>query len=580
LERYILRDPTDNLSIKLRHVDSDEDDGAAPNFIIEGTNNNCGPFGTGFRDYFCGTLTPGLVEGGLSVDTTPPQEGRAAELGNGIGMKRETKMTTMNIDWDIGGSGYVVSSVTGSYESFLSEYRALTEGILDLYSEWTDESFSQELRLSSPQDRRFRWMVGAYYLNLDEWQGALSGFPSTGPEGPFSLGRPRGGAGLFGPPVPPSAFPPQNVENTAIFGSVSFDVTDKLTVSLELRREEETLELESSFTQEAPPLDSSTPELAIATARPFGGATIPASGDFSATLPRFIVDYTLSDDTMMYASYAEGNNPGSLNGEVIELEPEVAFPNFQAITGAGYTVDQAELISYEIGAKHSLANGKGFINGAVYFMEWNNQAYSGFLTDTDSNGDGVFIVGSDRLGGGIDYIKNGASEVYGFEVAGAYTLNENWMISGNYNYNKTEIQDLEDAATAAVFGAPGQSAGAPIPRSPEHTAALALDFTMPAASMFGQEGEWFGRWDAWYQSESTTWVVGLAETEKAWLHNLRGGWRNDRYSVTAWIENVLDDDPVLAAQRTTIFTTFDYGYSLSLPQPRTFGITVSASFGQ
>lgn len=570
--------PTENLTIKLRHVDSEEDDGAAPNFVIEGTSNNCGPFGTGFRDYYCGTLSRDLIEGGIDVDTTPPTAGRAAELGNDIGMNRTVEMTTMNIDYDIGGSGYVLSSVTGRYESFLSEYRGLTEKILDVYSEWTDESWSQELRLASPQDQRFRWMVGAYYLELDEWQDALSGFPSLGPNDPFLPTAARGTPGAFGAPVQPAGFPPQTVENKAIFGSVAFDVTDNLTVSLELRREEETLELETFFTQEAMPLDSSTPELAIATARPFGGAQVQGAGEWEATLPRFIVDYTLSDDTMMYASYAEGNNPGQLNGEVIELEPTVAFPNFQNLTGADYEVDQAELISYEIGAKHSLANGRGFINGAVYFMEWNNQVYRSFEV-ADSNGDGVLIPGSDRLGTGIDYQKNGSSEIWGLEVAGAYALNENWSISGNYNYNDTEIQDLEDSATAAVFG-DAQAAGNPVPRSPEHMASLSLDFAIPAANMLGQDGEWFGRWDAWYQSESTTWTLGLAQSEKAWMHNLRGGWRNDRYSVTAWVENVMDDDSVLAAQRTTVFTTFRYGYSLSLPQPRTFGITVSAHFGQ
>jgi iron complex outermembrane receptor protein len=570
--------PTEDLSIKLRHVDSAEDDGVAPVFLIDSPVNNCGPFGTGTRNYYCGTLSSGQIQE-LAVDTRPPTAGRAAELGTGLGMDRDVEMTTMNIDWDIGGSGYLLSSVTGRYESFLSEYRPLTGGVpavLDLYSEWTDESFSQELRLTSPQDQRFRWMIGAYYLEIDQWVDALSGFPSTGPEGAFSLGQERGDAGVFGAPTPP--FPPEAIENTAIFGSVAFDITDKLTVSLELRREEETLDTTTSFIQEAPPLDSSTDELAIATARPFGGAEVQGQGEWTATLPRFIVDYTLSDDTMLYASYSEGNNPGVLNPEVIQLEPTVALPAFQALTGADYEVDQAELISYEIGGKHTFASGRGFLNGAVYFMEWNNQVFRSFEVG-DSNGDGRFVQGSDRLGGGIDFQKNGSSEIYGFELAGGYAITENWYLSGNYNYNKTEIQDLEDSAQAAVFGDP-QAAGNPIPRSPEHTAALALDFTMPASSMFGQEGEWFGRWDAWYQSESTTWVIGLAETEKAWLHNLRGGWRNDRYSVTAWIENVLDDDPVLAAQRTTVFTTFQYGYGLTLPQPRTVGITVSASFGQ
>ncbi|MFT7287658.1 MAG: iron complex outermembrane receptor protein [Halieaceae bacterium] len=241
-------------------------------------------------------------------------------------MKRQNRMTTLNVDWNVGGSGYTLSSVKGTFKQELSEYHALTEGILDLYSEWTDESFSQEFRLASPQDQRFRWMVGAYYLEIDQWVGALSGFPSTSPDGAFSLGQERGDAGLFGAPTAP--FPPEAVENKAIFGSVAFEITDKLTVSVELRREEETLDATTSFIQEAPPLDSSTDELAISTARPFGGAEVSVSGEWKATLPRFIVDYALSDDTMLYASYAEGNSPGSLNPEVIQLEPTVALPAF------------------------------------------------------------------------------------------------------------------------------------------------------------------------------------------------------------------------------------------------------------
>ncbi len=564
--------PTEDISIKLRHVFSDEDDGPAPSFIIEGTSNNCGPFGTGTRNYYCGTLSRDLIEGGLSVNTNPPTAGNTRELG----MKRENTMTTLNIDWDLGGSDYVLSSVTGAFKQDLSEYRALQECCLDLYSQWTDESWSQELRLSSPRDRRVRWMLGAYYLELDQWKDSLSGFPSIGPNDPRAPG-PRGSTiPAFGPPTP---FGEENIENKAVFGSLDVDITDKLTASVELRYEEDDIVTAQSYTQEAMPLDSSTDQLAIDTARPFGGAEVPAAGTFEAWLPRVIVEYSFTDNTMVYGSYAEGNNPGAFNPEVIQLEPTVAFPAFQAITGAGYEVDQAELLSYEFGAKHSFANGRGYLNGAVYIMEWNNQVYRSFLPGEDSNGDGRYVEGSDRLGGGIDYQKNGSSEIWGFELAGAYALTDNWTFSGNYNYNKTEIIDLEDGANLNVTG-DAQAAGNPIPRSPEHMAAFAVDFNIPAGRIFGQEGEWFARSDSVFQSESTTWVIGLAESESGWLHNLRGGWRGDRYSVTAWIENVLDDDPVLAAQRTTNFTTFAYGYSLALPQPRTYGLTISAHFGK
>ena len=102
---------------------------------------------------------------------------------------------------------------------------------------------------------------------------------------------------------------------------------------------------------------------------------------------------------------------------------------------------------------------------------------------------------------------------------------------------------------------------------------------MPAENFWRGDGEWFARWDAWYQSETWTWVVNLAETDAAVLQNLRGGWRNDQYSVTFWVENLTDDDSVLSSQRTTgSFLTGTLGYQLTLPEPRTYGVTLAASF--
>ena len=40
-----------------------------------------------------------------------------------------------------------------------------------------------------------------------------------------------------------------------------------------------------------------------------------------------------------------------------------------------------------------------------------------------------------------------------------------------------------------------------------------------------------------------------------------------------------DDDSVLSSQRTTgSFLTGTLGYQLTLPEPRTFGVTLAASF--
>ena len=570
----ILATPTDDLSIRFRYLYNEDDDGPATQFIIAGENNNCGPFGTGTSNYYCGTLTADLLTRGVSIETSALDDQRyASELG----YKGENNFASLNVDWDVVGSGYTISSVSGWYNEKLKEYKAQIPDELDVFVDWEDEMFSQELRLASPVDRRIRWMIGAYYLDLEYYKEGQVGFPSPGPQGPFSNGDLRGGPGLFG--VNPQ--PTEAIENKAIFGSVGFDITEKLTLSVELRYEEETIDIANSVTQEAMPLDSSTDQLAIDTRQPFGGATIPLSAKFDATLPRIILDYKFTDNTMAYASYSEGNNPGGFNTEVIQLEPTVALPNFQSIVpGIEYSIQQAEIEQFEFGAKHSFAEGRGFLNGALYFLDWTNQRFGGFLRDTDSNGDGRYVAGSDRLGQQIDYQGNGNTEIWGFEIGGSYAITENWILSAGYNYNTTDIKEFVDNQSERVYGDPDAS-GREVAQSPEHTANAALEFDYPSGTLFGQEdGSWFGRWDTWYQSETYTWVINLAESEDAWMHNLRGGWRNDRYSLTAWVENVFDDDSVLASRRTTgSFLTGTLGYFVSLPEPRTYGVTFTAHFG-
>lgn len=573
--------PSEDVSIKAHYVHTRLDDGLAVQFLAKGESNNCGPFTTdgvtGTADYYCGTLTRDLISNGISIDTSPLED---TTFKDDLGLDRKFDFWSLNADWDLGGSGYTLTSVTGYYKESTIELRELLTDEIMVFLEWKDDSFSQEFRLASPQDDKLRWMLGAYYLDVTYNKDAQSGFPCPG-TGPF-CGDPtqgfapsgRGGRGLFG--VNPQVT--DEVSNRAVFGSLSYDVTEKLTVNLEFRYEEETLKNGSSVTQEAMPLDSSTPELAILTAQPFGGAEVDLEAKFKAELPRIIIDYKPNDDTLFYASYSKGNNPGGFNPEVVQMEPTVAFPAFNASEGIGYEVLQASLKAYEAGAKYTLADGRGYLNGAVYFMEWGNQRFRGFTRNVDSNGDGVFIQGSDRLGGQIDYNSNGATDIFGFELAGSYALNENWVATASYNYNNSDIKVYQDAVHGRVFGS-SDASGKDVARSPKHAATFALDFTTAADTMFGQDGDWYMRYDAWYQSSTFNWVVNLAKTENALLHNLRGGWRGDKYSITAWVENLTDDDSVLSSARTTgSFATGRLGYQFTLPEPRTFGVTLTASF--
>ncbi len=564
--------PRDNVSIKFRSVYSEDDDGAGVRFLQLAAENNCGPFfsrdtvpGITPKSYYCGAITrAGLT--GLAVDTSVDLSTPGASWPkDDMGLDRHINLNSLDINVEIGG--YTLSSLTGAFKDDTAEMRELLPGELLVYYEWEDTSFSQELRLTSPQEERLRWMVGAYYLDLTYGK-RRAGFgcsstdsffcsPARGPI--FHGGSARGAfSGAFG--IGTLLDPDTTVTNKALFGSLAFDITEQLTLSVEVRRADEELDFGETIVQEAPP--------------GMTGAEVTLNSTFSSTTPRVILDYEVNDGTMIFASYAEGNNPGGFNNEIVGMAPSSA-QFFQDNFGASPTVPEGELKDYEFGIKHSFANGRGFVNAGVYLMEWTNQRFQTFLTNVDSNGDGVFND-DDILGRQIDFSGAGNTDIQGYELSVGYTLNANWRVNYAYNYNRTKIKKYLDAPFSQVFGF-YDAADGELPRSPNNSAAFSLAFNMPAA--WG--GEWFGRLDSVYQDGTFAWVHNLAKTETEVLSNLRGGWRNDRYTVTVWVENVTDSDAVLAARRfTSSFATGQIGFTLTLPDPRQVGVSFQARFGQ
>ena len=561
--------PTENASIKFRSIYSEDDDGAGVRFLQLAAENNCGPFFTPganpsitrARNYYCGTITrAGLT--GLALDTSVDLSTPGASWPkDDMGLDRYVILNSLEISVDIGD--YTLGSVTGTFKDRTRDMRELLPGELLVYSEWEDTSFTQELRLTSPQEARLRWMIGAYYLDLTYGK-RRSGFGCSSTQsffcnpvfGPRFHGASARGAfgGAFG--IGTLLDPDTTVTNKAVFGSISYDITEQLTLSVEARRADEELDFGETIVQEAPPGQT--------------GAEVSLNATFSSTTPRVILDYELNEDTMVFASYAEGNNPGGFNNEIVGMAPSAA-QFFEDNFGAGPTVPEGVLKNYEFGVKHSLANGRGYVNAGVYIMEWTNQRFQTFLTNVDSNGDGVFDD-NDILGRQIDFSGSGNTDIQGLELSAAYALNENWRVDLAYNYNETDIKKYLDAPFSQVFGY-YDAADGELARNPNNSVALALSFNMPA----GRGGEWFARLDSFYQDATFAWVHNLAQTESGTISNLRGGWRNERYTVTVWIENVTDTDAVLAARRfTSSFATGAIGFTLTLPDPRQVGVTVQA----
>ena len=219
----------------------------------------------------------------------------------------------------------------------------------------TTDDFSHELQLAFDSGR-MRGLLGAYYFSQErtgrdirEVSAAQQGIAAANWFGEFL--RMQGVcaanflcesmAPFFGSTiVVPRDVNELEIENTAAFAMVSFDVADDVSVTLEGRYQDESID------QRAVVQDLGTP----------AGPRIAASAGFDGFLPRLTLDWRPTDNHLFYVAYAEGTKPGGFNSTV-------------AIEAGLPTYDEEDVRSFEVGAKSILADGRLLANVAVFVNE-------------------------------------------------------------------------------------------------------------------------------------------------------------------------------------------------------------------
>jgi len=217
---------------------------------------------------------------------------------------------------------------------------------------------SHEIRLTSPQDQRLRYTVGAFWQEqfhsieqrymIDDLAASISvtGWPDT-----IWLTQ-------------------QNREDVdyAVFGQAEFDITDRLTAIAGIRYFWTENSLKGFFGYGAG-YSGRTGEAACTLRQP-NGADGPNFEDAPClNLDRKVeqddhsvklgLSYKFSAEAMIYGTYAEGFRPGGINRRGT-LPPYL--PDF--------------LDSYEAGWKTTWADNRLRFNGAVFLQTWNDFQYS------------------------------------------------------------------------------------------------------------------------------------------------------------------------------------------------------------
>ncbi|MCI5048342.1 MAG: TonB-dependent receptor [Aquisalinus sp.] len=349
-----------------------------------------------------------------------------------------------------------------------------------------EERFNQEIRLVSTTDSRFNWIVGAFYND----------FESVGSSSEFTPGydtyaiNTLGFSFLVDRPDDLEYFSQgiTELEETAFFGEIGYDLTDRWTVTVGGRYYD--YELVTFDRVDFPLFDAGFEARSLSEIQsqlptdPFGNT---GGQSDSGTLFKFNTSYDVTDDVLVYATVSEGYRIGNSNGVATCPDFDPNSPNTQgacallpgqefAPGGPGNVSNRDETqygpdqtTNYELGVKSTLADGTLTLNGAVYFIEW-----------TDPQ------VSSATVNANIPIIVNAeGAESKGFEVSADWRPSDQLNLRGSYSHVETEltapVPDLVRTITPPGFGTgfeDGES-GDRLPGAPEDQFSFFASYDQP-----------------------------------------------------------------------------------------------------
>jgi len=525
--------------------------------------------------------------------------GRSKDDGIGIGLRPdssedELENYSLNMSWEIGGG--TLSSVTGiaKYEYFDDvDVDWLPLQFIDRSDQHDFDQFSQEIRWAADVGDRFNYTVGAYYddneldmtgqvqvdTNFDGLTPATLGAPNL----LLLLGLP---GGYNANQISRNHDFNQTTESWAVFAQGTFELTDSLRVTAGLRYTEEEKEAvsdqklgDSNCGMFGVP-DTSLPGcengygygLAVVQNVTFNTYNKYWTGtrktdDLS---PSVNVQWDMSDDSMLYASFSQGFKSGGFSatddGEpgdyaVSQLSPPGAI---STVPNQDFEFDDESVDAFEVGGKHEFLDGAMRLNWAAFYSEYDN------LQTTIFNGTSFSV-------------KNAASStVQGLEVDWLFQLSDAIRVGANFAYLDATYDDFRDGqCTALQLDASRPGPGAPVtcgtpaaladpnpgPYSvndisgyrtlyaSEWSGNAFIDLRMPIGGM-----ELFGGLDLNYRSEFDS--AGDADPidviPSYTKVNARIGLSGDYWEVMAYGRNIFDevayqqsfDTPILAGSHT------------------------------
>ena len=418
------------------------------------------------------------------------------------------------------------------------------------------DTFTQEIRLVSQNDSDINWIVGGFYNKIESDASSQEYTPGFGDFAVENFGADQSR------PDQLEYYSIDRVEITesALFGEIGYQVTDKLDITVGARFYKYDVESESAVDF---PLFNTL----------FGGAgpddvTLnfeQNEASDNGSLFKFNAKYQFTNSVMGYATISEGFRIGGSNGLAPCPDP---LPANQAGCGnpSEMLYDADTTTNYELGFKSTWLRSRLHFNAALFNIDW----------------DDAQVAGATEVGQ-LPYLSNaGSANAKGIEISSRAILSDSFSVYSTYAYTKAEL--TSDAPFLFNSdGTDGAEDGDRLPGSSEHQFSMGVNYQ---TDVFNDK-----TLDINYGITAQSDVisrVGLRDNGETLpgysLSNISAKLTADEWSATVYVDNVFNKYAVTSVRRSNADITSanrtdiqrNYGYFIN--RPLTVGIKFNYKF--